>query len=124
MRLTLSSRLFRHLRTLVALPGHAFTFLTFRAQQIMLSGTLTKLVRYTLPPCVYRPATKLSPSRSVHTLTRILSNTVIIIPTCVVAYRTSLQQACAHQHLLVLFFCLLLCNALVVPCMGWLQPVC
>ncbi|CAL8463710.1 g3244 [Coccomyxa elongata] len=43
-RLTVSSRLFRHLRTLVALPGHAFTYMAFRAQQIMLSGTLTKLI--------------------------------------------------------------------------------
>ncbi|KAK9917305.1 hypothetical protein WJX75_002985 [Coccomyxa subellipsoidea] len=43
-RLTVSSRLFRHLRTLVSLPSHALTYLAFRAQQVMLSGTLTKLV--------------------------------------------------------------------------------
>ncbi|EIE27753.1 hypothetical protein COCSUDRAFT_55736 [Coccomyxa subellipsoidea C-169] len=43
-RLMVSSRLFRHLRTLVSLPGHAITYLAFRAQQVMLSGTLTKLV--------------------------------------------------------------------------------
>lgn len=46
-RLTVSSRLFRHLRTLVSLPSHALTYLAFRAQQVMLSGTLTKLVRFT-----------------------------------------------------------------------------
>jgi hypothetical protein len=47
---TLSSRIFRNLRTLVRLPGHAFNLITFRAQQIMLGGTLTKLVRTSAKP--------------------------------------------------------------------------
>ncbi len=45
-QVTLSSRIFRNLRTLVRLPGHIFNLITFKAQQIMLGGTMTKLVGY------------------------------------------------------------------------------
>ena len=48
-RLTISSRLTRLLLTLARLPGYLFNLVTFRAQQIMLGNTVTKLVRAQLP---------------------------------------------------------------------------
>ena len=51
-RVTISGRLTRLLLALVRLPGYLFNLITFRAQQIMLGNTATKLV-----PIIFYPTT-------------------------------------------------------------------
>ena len=59
--LTISSRVARLLLALVRLPGYLFNLVTFRAQQIMLGNTFTKLVCAPLQPAcpVPDPASRL-----------------------------------------------------------------